>query len=256
MARKSRWVLVPRANATASTRLVCFPHAGGGASTYFSWGAALQPVGIEVRSVQYPGRESRFSEPPIDDVSALVRALAESWDEISGGGACAFYGHSMGALLAFELAADLLKRGAANQPRHLFLSGHPAAHLPYRPPRVHQLPPAQFLPAVNLHFGGIPDELLEAPDVAEMIAGTLRNDFTLVENYTWTGSGPINAPINALGGADDPWTTRAELEAWATHTRSALVVQILPGDHFFTVTARDAVCKHITDTLRPPGRGA
>jgi surfactin synthase thioesterase subunit len=229
---------------------VCLPHAGGGASAYFSWGALLQPAGIEVRSVQYPARESRFADPAITDAGAMVRTIAERWEEIAGAGACALYGHSMGALLAFELAAELERRGAPNPPRHVFLTGHQAARLPYRAPRVHTLPEAEFLPAVNRHFGGIPEELLQDRDIAAMIASTLRNDFMLVENYAWQNTGPLAAPITAMGGDADPWTTEAELAAWAAHTRGAFALRMLAGDHFFNVTARDDVLAQIKADLR------
>lgn len=245
----SRWVLVPRPNPVARWRLVCLPHAGGGASAYFAWGAALQPAGIEVRSVQYPGRESRFSEPRIEAATEMVRALAEHWDEICGGGACALYGHSMGALLGFELVAELERRGVKNVPRQLFLSGHHAAHLPYRAPRVHTLPESEFLPAVNATFGGIPAELMQDPDIAALIAATLRSDFTLVENYTWRNTPPVSAPICAMGGREDPWATEAELAAWARHTRGAFRLRVFAGDHFFNQTNRTEVLAEIVAEL-------
>lgn len=248
-ARGSRWILVPRADAAARLRLVCLPHAGGGASTYFGWGAALQPAGIEMRAVQYPGRESRFSEPRIESATEMVRALVERWDEISGGGACALYGHSMGAVLAFELAAELERRGAANPPRRLLVSGHQAPHLPYRAPRVHMLPESEFLPAVSAHFGGIPSELLQDRDIAALIATTLRSDFTLVENYAWKNTGPVSVPMLAMGGSDDPWATEAELVAWASHTRGAFKLRIFPGGHFFNQTERAAVLAEIVENL-------
>ena len=248
-ARASRWILTPRPQPAARLRLVCLPHAGGGASTYFSWGAALQPAGIEVRAVQYPGRESRFSEPPIVDAREMARTLADHWDEISGGGSCALYGHSMGALLGFELAVELARRGAAHAPRHLFLTGHQAPHLPYRAPRVSALPEAEFLPAVNANFGGIPAELMSDPEIAALIAMTLRADFTLVENYAWSDDPPLATPISVVGGATDPWTTEDELAAWAKHTRGDFSRRTMPGDHFFNQHSRAELLAHIVERL-------
>lgn len=240
---------MPRVPFAARWRLVCLPHAGGGASAYHGWRAPLQEAGIEVRAVQYPGRESRFSEPPILDAHAMAAALAERWDEIGGSGPCALYGHSMGALLAFELMVELERRGAAHRPSRLFVSGHQAPDLPYRPPRVHALPEAELLGSINRHFGGIPKELLEDRDIAELIATTLRADFTLVENYAWRGAGPISVPIFAMGGTEDPWTTREELEAWARHTRAGFEMRMIPGDHFFNVSARAEVLGEIVRRL-------
>lgn len=216
---------------------------------YHGWGAALQPRGIEVRAVQYPGRENRFGDPAIVDAQAMARALADQWAEIGGQGACAIYGHSMGALLGFELAAELERRGAPQAPKRLFLSGHQAPHLPYRAPHVHGLPNEAMLAAINRHFGGIPRELIENRDIAELIGTTLKADFTLVENYAWRNSGPVNVPLMAMGGTADPWTTREELEAWAQHTRGRFEIRMIPGDHFFNVSAREVVWNEIAERL-------
>ncbi len=199
--------------------------------------------------MQYPGRESRFSEPRIESTTAMVQALADRWGEICGGGRCALYGHSMGALLGFELAVELARRGVPHQPRRLFLTGHEAPHLPYRAPKVHALPAAEFLPAIGTHFGGIPDELLQDRDIAELIATTLRSDFTLVETYAWQNSKPVHVPISAMGGINDPWATEAELAAWAQHTSGGFSLRMFPGDHFFNQTARGDVLAQIVSDL-------
>ena len=240
---------MPRSNPAARLRLICLPHAGAGASTYFAWGAALHPAGIEVRSVQYPGREGRFAETPLRDARTMVDALADAWREMTGGGRCALYGHSMGALLGFELAAELARRGVANPPVQLFLGGHQAPHLPYRAPSVATLPDAEFLPAVSEHFGGIPEALLQDADFAAMIRGTLRADFSLVENYRWSGAGPLDLPLGISGGTEDRWTSERELEGWRSHTRGRCTVRLHPGGHFFNVSDRDAVLAAIIAAL-------
>ena len=141
----SRWLVAPRPQPGARWRLVCLPHAGAGASTYFAWGAALQPAGIEVRSVQYPGRENRLAEPLIAEARAMVVALAEQWPALAGEGPCALFGHSMGALLGFELARELERRGTTNPPRHLFLSGRNPPPAPPKLPSLAALPDEAFL---------------------------------------------------------------------------------------------------------------
>ncbi len=236
------WCLIPRPQPAARLRLVCLPHAGAGASAYFTWGAVLQPAGIEVRSVQYPGRESRLTEPCIAEASAMVRALADAWPEISGGGRCALFGHSMGAMLGFELAEELARRGAMHRPEHLFLSGHNAPHVPSRLPMLHPLPDGEFLPAVARHYGNLPAELIANPEMAALISPILRADFRLVAEYAWPGSGPTPTPHTGLGGAVDPWTTEAGLAAWARHTRGKFQHRIFPGDHFFHQRQRAEVC--------------
>jgi medium-chain acyl-[acyl-carrier-protein] hydrolase len=241
--------LTPRPQPGARLRLVCLPHAGAGASAFFAWGAGLQPAGIEVRSVQYPGRESRFAEPFIADADAMVRALADAWPEISGGGRCALYGHSMGSLLGFELALERARRGVPNPPEHLFLSGHNPPHVPSRLPTLHTLPDAEFLPAVAKHYGNLPQELVADPEMAALITPILRTDFTLVDEYAWRHTGPTATPLTVLGGVDDPWTTEAELGQWDRHTRGRFVQRMFPGDHFFHQQRRAEVWGMVTREL-------
>lgn len=202
-----------------------------------------------MRSVQYPGRESRFGEAAIRDAATMTATLADHWPEIAGAGRCALYGHSMGAVLAFELAAELARRNSASQPQHLFVTGHQAPHLPYRAPRVHALPDSEFLPAVSAHFGGIPAELMNDPDIASLIATTLRADFTLVENYRWTARPKLTVPLSVMGGNEDPWTTRDELAAWGEHTRGGFQLRMLSGDHFFNQQHRAEVLSYVTADL-------
>ncbi|HWA08528.1 MAG TPA: alpha/beta fold hydrolase [Opitutaceae bacterium] len=251
------WVTVPRPQPAARLRLVCLPHAGAGASSFFPWGAALQPAGIEVRSVQYPGRENRLAEACIDEAGAMVRALADAWPEISGfdqltadgGGRCALYGHSMGSLLGFELAAELARRGTANRPEHLFLSGHNPPHLASRLPLLHTLPDGEFLPAVAKHYGNLPAELIADRELAALIAPILRADFKLVDEYRWRGAGPTPTPLTVLGGTNDPWTTEAELAEWSRHTRGKFQRRMFAGDHFFHQQNRAAVLELVQKEL-------
>jgi medium-chain acyl-[acyl-carrier-protein] hydrolase len=246
------WVTVPRPQPAARRQLICLPHAGAGASTFFPWGAALQPAGIEVRSVQYPGRENRLAEPCLDEVGAMVRALADAWPEISGGGRGALYGHSMGSLLGFELAAELAKRGVANPPEHLFLSGHNAPHVASRLPLLHTLPDDEFLPAVARHYGNMPQELIADREMAALISPILRADFKLVDEYRWQGAGPTPTPVTVLGGTNDPWTTEAELAEWSRHTRGKFQLRMFAGDHFFHQQNRAAVLALLQQELAAP----
>ena len=172
--------MIPRPQPVARLRLIGFPHAGGGASSFFSWGAGLADFGIEMRAVQYPGRETRFGEACISDAALLVRAIVYHWEEIAGAGPVALFGHSMGAVLAYEVAAELARQSAGFQPVRLFVSGHQAPALPYRAPHLRAVADAELIPAVARHFGGIPAELQDNPDIAEVIRPILRADLTLV----------------------------------------------------------------------------
>lgn len=245
----TRWYLNPRPQPQAGVRLICLPHAGGGASTYFAWGAALEPAGIEVRAVQYPGRETRFGETCITDAYTMIRALADAWNEITSGESCAIFGHSMGALLGFELSVELTQRAVRNPPRHVFLSGHNPPDVPSRLPTLHTLPDAQFLRSVATHYGNLPAELITNPEMAALITPILRADFTLVDEYAWRGTGPATSPLTVLGGANDPWTSELELAQWHRHTRGPFRLQMFPGDHFFHQQHRAAVAEVLTASL-------
>lgn len=246
------WVTIPRPQPAAPLRLVCLPHAGAGASTFFPWGATLQPAGIEVRSVQYPGRENRLGETCLDEAGTMIRALADAWPEISGGGRCALYGHSMGALLGFELAEELAKRGVANRPQHLFLSGHNPPHVASRLPRLHTLPDGEFLAAVAQHYGNLPAELIADRELAALISPILRADFRLVHEYRWRASEPTMTPLTVLGGTNDPWTTETELAEWSRHTRGTFQQRMFPGDHFFHQQQRAPVLALVRAELAAP----
>lgn len=245
----SPWVQVPRASSHARCRLVCLPHAGAGASTYFGWGRLLEADGIEARAVQYPGRETRLAEATIADGPAMLQALAEAWPAISGSGPCALYGHSMGAMLGYELAVELARRGAPHQPRHLFLSACNPPHLPLRVPRLHELPDAEMFAALQKRYGNLPAELLADRTFLELIAPAIRADFAIVSNYTWAGHAPLEVPLTILGGTEDPETTPAELAEWSRHTRASCRVQLLPGDHFFNQKRRAEVLEVIKREL-------
>lgn len=238
----SRWFTTPRPQPGARWRLLCLPHAGAGASAYFPWGAALQPVGIEVRAVQYPGRESRLGEAPIRDALTLAAALADQWPALSGGGACALYGHSMGALLGFELALELARRGATNPPRHLFFGGRNPPHIGPKLPPIHGLPDREFLAAVAQRYGNLPAELLADAEMCALITPILRADFGLVDEYRWSGDrGTATVPLTIFGGTQDPWTSATELAEWDRHTRAGTRVNLIAGDHFFHQKARGDV---------------
>lgn len=205
--------------------------------------------GIEMRAVQYPGRETRFSEVCVSDAALLVRAIVDHWEQIAGAGAVALFGHSMGAVLAYEVAAELARRSAPFQPVRLFVSGHQAPALPYRAPQLRAVENRELVPAVARHFGGIPAELQNNPDLADVIRPILRADLTLVETYTWQPAPLLTVGISALGGVDDPWATEAELRAWNGYTSGDFVLRRYPGDHFFLQQNREQLWAGVAEDL-------
>jgi medium-chain acyl-[acyl-carrier-protein] hydrolase len=204
--------------------------------------------------VQYPGRENRLAEPLISSASAMVAALADQWTELAGSGPCALFGHSMGALLGFELAAELARRGVAHRPQHLFLSGRNPLPVPPKLPPLGALPEKEFLDGVAQRYGNLPAALLADPEMRALLTPILRADFRIVEDYTWQPPALIDAPLTVLGGTQDPFTTPEELEDWRLHTRGACRVQHFDGDHFFPQKLRNEVIAVVIATLSPGSR--
>lgn len=224
--RPSRWIVTRPGSGAARMRLFCFPYAGGGASIFRRW---TTPPDVEICAVQLPGREDRFTEPPSRAVTDLIPQLAEALQPFLDR-PYAFFGHSMGAIIAFELASQLAREHRA--PAHLFVSGRRAPHLPARKPPLHTLPDAEFereLGALN----GTPRAVLDDRELMALMAPILRADFTLCETYGLRAREPIDVPIDVFGGTADPETTPSELEGWREHTRVFGGVRLFPGDHFY-----------------------
>jgi surfactin synthase thioesterase subunit len=148
----------------------------------------------------------------------------------------AFYGHSLGALLSFELAREL-RRKFGVLPMHLFVSGRVAPNAPRVRPPIHALPQAEFLDELR-RLNGTPKEVLDTPELLELIVPILRADFGLNEKYQYVSEDPLECPITAIGGLDDDSTNDSGLEAWREHTSAAFQLRMMQGDHFFINTAK------------------
>ncbi|HKD77245.1 MAG TPA: thioesterase domain-containing protein [Ktedonobacterales bacterium] len=223
------WFVPSRARSHPRARLFCFPYAGGGASLFRSW-ADLLPEDIEVCPVQLPGRENRFGEPCFSQLAPLIEAMGTAlWPTFDM--PFAFFGHSMGALIGFELARWLRRRGGL-MPLHLFVSAHRAPQLPYPHAHVHHLPDAEFMNVVR-HLKGVPDTVREHADLLELMVPQLRADFSIVETYQYVAEDPLASPITAFGGLADAGVSQDDLAAWREQTQSTFTLRMLPGDHFF-----------------------
>jgi len=239
------WILRPRPNPHARLRLFCLPYAGGGASTYCAWPAHLPPD-IEVMAVQLPGREERLSEPAFIDASQLcvqlVAVLAPYVDQ-----PFALFGHSLGALVSFELARLLRTLGAPG-PGHLFISGHSG------PRKIHGFPPLNGISDDGLlrvlqRMGGAPDGLVAVSDVKRLVLPPLRCDLSLCEAYRYVAAEPLACPISAFGGTLDDVVRRADVLAWGAETMGGFRARMLPGGHFFLNNAMPRLLQAITDDL-------
>ncbi|MGA3348992.1 MAG: alpha/beta fold hydrolase [Candidatus Sulfotelmatobacter sp.] len=227
----------------AKLRLFCFPHAGAGASPYFAWAKLFSPE-IEVIGVQLPGRENRISEAPLSKLEDILTLLSTDIEPFLGL-PFAFFGHSMGALIAFELACYLRREGRP-QPFHLFISGRAAPHLPVR--RLHELPTAELLEHVR-SFSGTADEVLQSEEMQSLFLPLLRADFSVCANHIHRQEPPLSCPITAFGGDDDPTATPEMIRGWERQTTHAFNMHTLSGSHFFVLAAAREVVKIIDDQL-------
>jgi pyochelin biosynthesis protein PchC len=212
----------------SSVQLVCFPHAGGSASFYFPVSKALSPR-VDVCAVQYPGRQDRRSEPPIDNIPELADAVAAAIRPLADR-PLAFFGHSMGAVLGYEVALRLERDGASPLTR-LYVSGRRAPSR-VRAESVHRLDDEGIVAELR-ELSGTGTELLTDPEALDMILPAVKNDYRAVETYRDVPGRTLSCPVSALIGDTDPRVTADEAKAWAGHTTGAFDLRIFPGGHFY-----------------------
>lgn len=218
-----------QASPAASVRLFCFPYAGGSSAVFRDWGRILAPE-IEVLAAELPGRGQRISEPPLSQMVPLVENLAKAILPYLDR-EFAFFGHSMGATLAFELSQALRKEFHI-EPRCLFVSGRNAPHVPVRRPPTYNLPEDEFI-AELCRLNGTPREVLEHPELLSFVLPTLRADFELIQTYRYTSKPPLTCPIRAFVGSEDPDVLLQDVEPWGTYTSGSFNSTVVPGDHFY-----------------------
>jgi len=244
----------PPDGAKAATRLFCLPHGGAGASAYQPW-EALVPDDVDLVPVRLPGRESRFTEPPARRAAELVDALLEPL-LAHAGPRFALFGHSLGGLLAYELARATTKAG--RPPALLAVSGCPAPHLLPRPgdPLVHEMSDEDLLAHVRA-LAGPSTPGLDVPALARLIIPVLRADYEVYETYRHRPGDPLPVPVTVLAGAEDPEATAAELAAWR-ELGTETAVHTFPGGHFYLSDHPEKVVEVVVAGLRrvsAPGRG-
>jgi len=246
---RSAWLRRPWPRERARVRLFLFAHAGGGASTYRDW-SRLASRGVDVLMVQLPGREQRIFDPPYRSMSALVEAVTT---EIAALADCpvAFFGHSLGALVAFEVARAMSPRLQAAV-EHLFVSAVAAPHRRSRAPN--RLVSNRMLLSEVARLGGTPAAVLDNQEMHGLALAALRADLAVFRSYRYRSAPPLSIPITALGGRHDPQVTVADLSAWKHQTRRSFAVELFDGGHFYLQDARPKVMKTILDALSPRRR--
>ena len=242
-------MICPFRKEAPSHRLFCLPHAGSGASFYHFMPKLWKDEDIEVILIQYPGRESRIADNPATQMDDLIQSILGDASGILSRGSYSLFGHSMGALAAFELTHRI--RGTSiPQPNHLFLSGRLAPDWKHDELPVGSMSDDAFLAEVGRRYNAIPPALLNNPDLLRIVLPSLRADFTLMHAYRYAQKPLLSVPIITLNGIQDPWIQQQGLDNWKRHTRGPVSHYSFEGDHFYMAPNASGI-KSIIDNHIP-----
>ncbi|MFE2104610.1 thioesterase II family protein [Kitasatospora sp. NPDC059463] len=237
------WIRVYR-QAPEGIRLFCFPHAGGAATSFFSWGAAL-PGDVEVLALQYPGRQDRGAEAHLRSVPELADRIHEAVRPLLDA-PYAFFGHSMGAILSFEVARRIAREDGP-APAHLFVSGRRAPSL-VKHEELHRASRADFVAEMG-RLGGTDPRILADEELLDLVLPTVRADYEAIETYRYEPGPPLSCAITGLTGDRDPRASVDEVAAWTQHTLGRFDLRIFPGGHFYLEDCRAGVLDVISSVL-------
>ena len=240
------WLLCSKPNPYARLRLFCFPYAGRGASVFRMWPQAM-PAWVEVCGVQYPGREQRLREEPFTRMLNLAEAAAHALRPYVDRPYVVF-GHSFGALAGFEWVRQLRRLGCP-EPAHLVVAARRAPHLGERLPPIAHLSQPEFIAAVQHRYDGIPVEVLQNPELLDLLVPTLRADIRLLETYAYMAGPALSCPITCLGGLEDAEVDAQDLDDWRHYTTGPFDVHMFPGGHFFLHSAQAALLTQMMPLL-------
>lgn len=243
---RSPWIVSPRLVPRPRLRLICAPYAGGGAAVYRGWADKL-PSSIEVSALQLPGREQRYREPLLTDMPTIVAEAAKAVEPLFADAPVVLFGHSMGAIIVYEMARILLARSGL-RPLALVVSGRIAPHRrPSRTP-AYDLPDPAFIDHLR-KLNGTPAAILENEELLQIVLPIVRADFRAIETYRPFPGPMLDCPILALGGDSDPEVGEQALMDWQTVTSGRFDSHIFSGDHFFLASHEGAVLRQILRSI-------
>ncbi|WP_191250673.1 thioesterase II family protein [Amycolatopsis oliviviridis] len=240
---EERWIRRFRDDAGCETRLVCFPHAGAGASAYRTWPLGL-PSNVGVLSVRYPGREDRFSDPFPSRLEALADDIADALGDLARH-RLVFFGHSMGASVAHEVALRLQERGCP--PAALCVSGR-------RPP--HALGGRQMISGTDeeiiahvMSFDASAAAVFADRGLREVVLPAIRADYRLTDDYSGGARPPLDCPVYGYVGNSDPEASPEQMRRWAETTNAPFRLRVLPGGHFYLRANATALLTDLNDAV-------
>ncbi|ABC33616.1 predicted thioesterase involved in non-ribosomal peptide biosynthesis [Hahella chejuensis KCTC 2396] len=241
---QERWFM-PAPQAGKSIRLFCFPYAGGSPNAFRSWVKRF-PDDMDVVVVRLPGRENRISEAPFSEWPPLVESVLQAIVPYLNQ-PFAFFGHSFGGRVIFELTRRLQSYGGP-LPEHVFISGCRCPHLSSHQPFIHQLPMEGLIERIR-QMNGAPEAALQDQQLMALMEPMLRADFKLSECWSGDKSQTLRVPITALSGQDDPIDASARMQEWEDYTSGGFQLRTFPGDHFFIRSSEQEVTAFISQTL-------
>ena len=246
----TRWLAGRRLDPDAETRLFCLPYAGGSAAAYRGWRGRL-PAGLELCALELPGRGGRLGEPAVPRLGRLVEMIA---DGIAAGldRPYALFGHSMGGLLAFELARSLRRRGL-RPPERVFISAMAPPGTSVARPQLHQAPDEEVLRRLA-ELGGTPPELLANEELMELLLPVFRADFAVLETYEYRPEAPLAVPLTVCGGRADRNAPPTGLHGWRKHTSADARLHLFDGGHFYLHEQQEHLLGAVLSDLSPAHR--
>jgi len=246
VAPKLVWLSSFSSRPNARFRLLCFPYAGGDAVTIFRKWPEMLPKTVEVCAVQLPGRGTRIADQPFSNIRSAAEVLSVNLRPYLNK-PFAFFGHSLGAKICFEVAR-LLKTAYGLEPFHLCVSGSSAPRIPNTDPLIYDLPEPQFLEELR-KLNGTPPEVLRNTELMKLMLPVLRAEFEAAQTYVYVNGPPLGCPITVFGGLQDEEITQDKLQAWCKETTHACSLHMIPGDHFFINTQPAALLQVLSAHL-------
>jgi surfactin synthase thioesterase subunit len=231
-------------------KLFCFPFAGGSAAVFNKWRTLLDK-NIEFNPIELAGRGRRIREPLYGSIDDAVADVFNIINTQIKNAPFAFYGHSMGTAIAFELTYKLREQNLP-EPGHLFFSGRGAPHMPDDDKKKYHLMPDDEFKEEMIKLGGTAKEFFEHPELLEVFLPLLRNDLKINESYVYKEKpGKLNCSITILNGIRDEDVTSEEVAEWKIHTNRNCTFHNFPGDHFFINDESEKIVQIINNTLAP-----